>query len=140
MAGVLAVTDVLITRMPGRVFKDLLHTCPDICDQFLSRLAAEIQILVNRVNELSTLDIRHRVYAELLRMSRPRSGDDHRAMISPPPSHTEIAARIGARREPVAREMKSLERTGILIRSRGVVEIVDTQRLQGMLNDRDRAV
>lgn len=134
-AGVVALTDVALTRMPGWMFTDLLHTCPDICDQFLMRLAEQIQVLVNRVNELSTLDIRHRVYAELLRLSRPRSGDEHCATISPPPLHTEIAARIGARREPVTREMKALERVGILKRSRGAVEIIDTQRLHHLLND-----
>jgi len=134
-AGVLALTDVAVTRMPGRTFTELLRTYPDMCDQFLQRLAEEIHVLVNRVNELSTLDIRHRVYAELLRLCRRKAEGGGRAMISPPPLHTEIAARIGARREPVSREMKALERVGILKRSRCAVEIVDTQRLQGMLDD-----
>lgn len=132
-AGILALTDVTATRMPGAVFRELLHTHPDVCDQFLLRMAAEIQHLVNRVNEFSTLDVRHRIYAELLRLSRPKSGTAHGAVISPPPRQGDVAARIGTRREPVAREMKALERAGLLKRSRGALEITDTERLQGLL-------
>lgn len=132
-AGILALTDVSVTRMPGAVFRELLHTHRDVCDQFLLRMAGEIQRLVNRVNEFSTLDVRHRIYAELLRLSRPKPGTELGAVISPPPRQVDIAARIGTRREPVAREMKALERAGLLKRSRGALEIVDTARLQGLL-------
>jgi CRP/FNR family transcriptional regulator, cyclic AMP receptor protein len=133
-AGVLALTDVTVTRMPGAVFRELLHTVPDVCDHFLLRMAGEIQHLVNRVNEFSTLDVRHRIYAELLRLSRPKAGIEHGAVISPPPRQVDIAARIGTRREPVAREMKVLERAGLLRRNRGALEIVDTRRLQSLLD------
>lgn len=136
-AGMLALTDVTVTRMPGAVFRELLHAHPDICDQMLLRMAAEIQNLVNRVNEFSTLDVRHRIYAELLRLSRRKSGTEHGAVISPPPRQLDIAARIGTRREPVAREMKALERAGLLTRSRGALEIVDTGRLQNLLEKVD---
>jgi CRP/FNR family cyclic AMP-dependent transcriptional regulator len=133
-AGILALTDVAVTRMPGAVFRELLHSVPDLCDQFLLRMAGEIQHLVNRVNEFSTLDVRHRIYAELLRLSRPKAGTEHGAVISPPPRQVDVAARIGTRREPVAREMKVLERAGLLRRSRGALEIVDTRRLQSLLD------
>ncbi len=132
-AGILALTDVTVTRMPGAVFRELLHTHRDICNQFLLRMAGEIQHLVNRVNEFSTLDVRHRIYAELLRLSRPKPRTLHGAVISPPPRQIDIAARIGTRREPVAREMKALERAGLLKRSRGALEIADTVRLQTLL-------
>src|SRR5262249_50085719 len=128
-AGVFALTDVTITRMPGDVFRDALHTHPDVCDQFLEHMAEEIRYLLNRVNEFATLDVRHRIYADLLRLSRPKAGTEHGAVISPPPLQADIAARIGTRREPVAREMKALERTGVLRRSRGALEIIDTHRL-----------
>ncbi len=132
MAGALALTDVAVTRMPVSVFRELLHAHADVCDQFLYRLAGQIQVLANRVNELSTLDVRHRIYAELLRLSRP-TAEAHRAVISPPPLQTDIAARIGARREAVAREMKALERIGLLLRRRGAVDIADTRCLQDLL-------
>lgn len=133
-AGVFALTDVALIRMRGSVFREVIHNHADVCDQVLSRLANDIRELANRVNEFSTLDIRHRLYAELLRQSRPRDGGNH-AVISPPPLQSKIAACISARREPVTREMKALERAGLLRRSRGILEITDTKRLHDMIGD-----
>ena len=73
-------------------------------------------MLSNRVNEFTNLDVRHRIYAELLRLSRPEDGKASRAVISPPPVHGEIAARVSTRREAVARELKALERDGLIER------------------------
>ena len=131
----LAVTDVAVIVMPGSLFKDALHDHPDVCDQFIERMAEEIRYLFNRVNEFSTLDVRHRIYAELMRLSRPKMGSGHGAVISPPPRQADIAARIGTRREPVVREMKALERAGLLRRSRGALEIIDLHRLQDLIEN-----
>jgi hypothetical protein len=49
------------------------------------------------------LDVRERLCAELLRLSHP-SGQD-RIVISPPPTHLEIALRIGTRREAVTKSL-----------------------------------
>ena len=135
----LALTDVSVIVMPASVFKDALHDHADVCDQFIERMAEAIRYLFNRVNEFSTLDVRHRIYAELLRLSRPKAGFAHSAVISPPPRQADIAARIGTRREPVAREMKALERAGLLRRSRGALEIIDMPRLQDMIEDASAA-
>ena len=45
----------------------------------------------------------------------------------------EIAARIATRRETVAREMKALERAGLIERRRGALILKDTKQLQCML-------
>jgi CRP/FNR family cyclic AMP-dependent transcriptional regulator len=135
--GVLALTDGVLLRMRGSLFRETIHQYPDVCDQVLVRLSNDIRQLANRVNEFSTLDVRHRLYAELLRQSRPKNGSDGRAVISPPPLQAKIAACISARREPVTREMKALERAGLLRRSRGLLEITDTRRLHAMIEDRD---
>ena len=70
-SGIIAVTDVVIARMPKGVFRTTIHSYPDVCDQVLATLASQIRILSNRINEFSNLDVRHRIYAELLRLSRP---------------------------------------------------------------------
>src|SRR6516164_1770144 len=115
-AGIIAVTDVTVARMPASVFRTTVHSHPDVCDQLLALLAGQIRMLANRVNEFSTLDVRHRIHAELLRLSRPEPGDPARAVISPPPPHAEIAARVSTRREAVARELKALERDRMIER------------------------
>jgi DNA-binding MarR family transcriptional regulator len=87
------------------------------------------------VNEFSTLDVRHRIHAELLRLSRTEAGDPARAVISPPPVHAEIAARISTRREAVARELKALERDNLIERRRGALVLTDVDRLRRMINE-----
>lgn len=131
--GVLSYTDTVIARMPRAVFLDAMHRYPDAGDQLLQRLTAIIRSLTTRVREFTTLDVKHRIYAELLRLSQPKAGAKDRAVISPPPVQAAIAARISTRREAVAREMKALERTGLIERKRGALVLNDTKRLQCML-------
>lgn len=132
-SGIVAVTDVIAARMPASVFRETIHAHPDVCDQLLALLADQIRILANRVNEFTTLDAKHRIYAELLRLSRPEAASPGRAVVSPPPVHAEIAARVSSRREAVARELKALERVGLLARRRGALVLTDTERLRELI-------
>jgi CRP-like cAMP-binding protein len=132
-AGIVAVTDVTVARMPAAVFRTAVHRHPDVCDQLLGLLASQIRMLANRVNEFTTLDARHRIYAELLRLSRPQAGEPKRAVVSPPPVHAEIAARVSIRREAVARELKALERAGLIERRRGALVLTDPGRLRHLI-------
>jgi len=117
------------------VFRTAIHTHPDVCDQVLATLARQIRTLSNRINEFSNLDVRHRIYAELLRLSRPIPADTKRRVISPPPFHAEIAARISTRREAVAREIKALERSGLIIRRRGALEFPDPEAIGKLIDE-----
>jgi len=134
-SGIVAMTDVTVARMSAAVFRAAVHAHPDVCDQVLALLAGQIRMLANRVNEFSTLDVRHRVHAELLRLSRTEAADPARAVISPPPVHAEIAARISTRREAVARELKALERDNLIERRRGALVLTDVDRLRRMINE-----
>ena len=131
--GVMAVTDVVIARMPREVFRNAICRHSDAADQVLVRLTGIIRTLTNRVREFTTLDVKHRIYAELLRLSQQKNGEKDVAFISPPPVHAAIAARISTRRETVAREMKALERAGLVERKRGALVLTDTKTLQCML-------
>jgi CRP/FNR family cyclic AMP-dependent transcriptional regulator len=133
--GIVAVIDVTIACMSAAVFRDLVHAHPDVCDQLLALLASQIRMLANRVNEFTTLDVRHRIYAELLRLSRPDPGNKSCAIISPPPVHSEIAARVSTRREAVARELKALERGRLIERRRGAIVLTDVDRLRRLINE-----
>jgi CRP/FNR family cyclic AMP-dependent transcriptional regulator len=132
-SGIVAVTDVTIARMPAAVFRNAVHDHPVVCDKLLGILAGQIRSLANRVNEFSTLDVRYRIYAELLRLSRPDPAHAGGAFISPPPVHAEIAARVSTRREAVARELKALERAGLIERRRGAIALADPQRLSSLI-------
>lgn len=131
--GVMAYTDAVIARMPRAVFRDVMCRNSDVADQLLMRLTGIIRTLTNRVREFSTLDVRHRIYAELLRLSHPKDGAKDGAVISPPPVQAAIAARISTRREAVAREMKALERAGLIERRRGALVLTNTRHLRCMI-------
>jgi len=133
-AGILAITDATIACMPATVFREIIHMHPDVSEQLLRQLVARIRALDQRVNEFSSMDVKHRIYSELLRLSRPDPADAHRALVSPPPVHADIAARVSTRREMVARELKALERAGLLTKRRGAFVITDVPVLVEMLN------
>ena len=136
-ASVVAVTAATLARMPAGVFRDTIHRHADACDQMLSLIAARFRLLANRVNELGNLDIRRRVVADLLRLSRPDGADRSRAVVSPPPYHAEIAARIIARREAVTRELRLLEGAGLLEKRRGAFVLTDVQALVAQIRERE---
>ena len=134
-SGIVAVTDVTIARMPASVFRAALHAHPDVCDQLLALFVRQIRTLANRVNEFTTLDARHRIYAELLRLARPQPGNPKHSVVSPPPVHSELAARVSIRREAVARELKALERSGLVEKRRGALVLTDAARLRQLIDE-----
>ena len=134
-SGILAVLDVTIGRMPASVFRATVHEHPDVCDQLLALLAGQIRILTNRVHEFATLDVPHRIAAELLRLSRPEPDKPGRAIISPPPIHSEIAARVSTRREAVARQLNAMERSGLIERRRGAIVLTNVDHLRRQVDE-----
>jgi CRP/FNR family cyclic AMP-dependent transcriptional regulator len=119
-SGIVAMTAVTVARMPASIFRNAVHTYSDVSDQLLALLVGQIRMLANRVNEFTTLDAKYRIYAELLRLSKPIPGRSRHASLSPPPAQSEIAARVSIRREAVAREIKALERAGLIERRRAL--------------------
>ncbi|UPY38845.1 Crp/Fnr family transcriptional regulator [Sediminicoccus sp. KRV36] len=137
-ASVTALHRTRICRIPGQVFMALLAEAPALALRLLRVLTQRIRESNARLLELTTLDARHRLYAELLRAAGPPAADGARA-ISPPPVQQIIASRIGARREAVSREVARLLRDGVLERRSGALVIrapaVLERALAGMAAD-----
>jgi CRP/FNR family transcriptional regulator, cyclic AMP receptor protein len=133
-AGILAITDATLALMPAGVFREILQKNPDVSEQLLKQLVARIRTLDQRVNEFSSMHVKNRIYAELLRRSRPDTHDQRQAIISPPPVHSDIAARVSTRREMVARELKALERSGLMTKRRGAFVLTNVPELMQMLH------
>jgi CRP-like cAMP-binding protein len=129
-AGIIAVTAVTVARMPDTVFRAAIHEHASVCDHLLTMLTGQIRMLANRVNEFTILDVRHRIQAELLRLARPDKENARQAIISPPPTHADIASRVSTRREAVTRELAALERSGLLVRRRGAMVLPDVTALR----------
>jgi CRP/FNR family transcriptional regulator, cyclic AMP receptor protein len=134
-ANVTALTRSRICIMPQRIFLEILRTEPDISMHVLKMFAARVRALNLRLGEHSFLQAKHRLYAELLRLSRPRSGNAAQRSISPPPIQRELAERIGSRREVVSRELNHLEREGHVQKARGALVLVNVNELQRRISE-----
>ena len=92
-------------------------------------------MLNGRLAEHSFLQTKHRLYSELIRLSRPRLGHEGQRSISPPPTQKELAARIGTRREVVSREIANLKRAKVIDKTTGALILSDVERLSDMISE-----
>ena len=134
-ASVIALVDSLVAVMTAENFWHALRHHPDVAAITLRRLTTQLRVLSERVFEFSTLAVRNRIHAELLRLARDHMKDARSAVISPAPSHAAIASRISTHREAVTREMGALHRAGLIDRRGGDLIIRDTRRLEQMVSD-----
>jgi len=99
-------------RRDSMLFNQIL--VPELSDQMAD--------LDRRFYENSVMPMRVRLHAELLRISRRRR--DGVLIICPPPTHQDLASRIGSQREAVSKELKRLERDGVITRGRATIHLV----------------
>ncbi|MGI6245065.1 MAG: Crp/Fnr family transcriptional regulator [Pseudochelatococcus sp.] len=134
-ANVAALTQGEVCVMPASVFREIVFASPTVSDRLLRLLAQRVRELNARLTEHAILDLRHRLYAELLRLSTPRAGRPDERVITPPPFHHVLAARIGCRREQVTREFTSLSRDDVIERTRGALVLKQPAVLRRRLDD-----
>lgn len=132
-ACVTALHRTRLARISGAAFRALLADWPELSLRLMRVLVGRIRETNARMLELTSLDIRHRLYAELLRLAGPVGADGSR-IISPPPVQQILAQRIGARREPVSREVARLLREGVLVRTRGALVIREPSLMEAALD------
>ena len=127
-ARVEALVRTRLCVVPAAAFLDLAFAARSVGLHVMRLLTARIRAQNQRLLEHTALPTRLRLAAELLRLSRPRA--DGTRSVSPPPTHEELAARVGARRETVSREMSSLARAGLLRRTRAAFVLDDPAALR----------
>jgi CRP/FNR family cyclic AMP-dependent transcriptional regulator len=120
-ANVTALTRGEACVMPASVFKELLFSHQSVAERLFCLMASRIRELNARFMEQTVLDLRHRLYSELLRLSTPRQDRAGERVITPPPFHHIVAARIGCRREQITREFTMLTQEGLIERTRGAL-------------------
>lgn len=131
-AGITAIEPTVIASLAADEFRALLLRRGDIALRLLEDMSARVRDLTERVFEMSTLPVRYRIVAELLRMADANGIRVGRARIDRPPTHMQIATRISTHREAVTRELRSLARAGLLERDGRAMVIPDV----GALRDR----
>lgn len=121
--------------MPQAVFHDLLKTRPVVLFALLRHLTGQVRALTSRVFEFSTLAVRNRVHAELVRLARNGAAGGTQAVIAPAPTHSEIASRISTHREAVTRELNRLEGMNIIAKEGRTLKVLDMPRLINMIDE-----
>jgi CRP-like cAMP-binding protein len=131
-AAVTALHRARSLRMAGAVFMELVTQSPILSHRLMKVLTDRIRTGNARLLEHSTLNARHRLYAELLRLARPRPGGGL-PVISPPPAQHVLAARIGVRREAVSREIAEMLRKGLIERSAKAITLLKPDALRAAI-------
>jgi CRP-like cAMP-binding protein len=134
-ANVSALTRCEMCIVPASVFNEILDASAASARRLMLLLVSRIRELNARLMEHSVLDLRHRLYAELLRLSSNRAGHAGERIVSPPPYHHVLANRIGCRREQVTRELSSLSGESLIEKTRGGIVLRRPDILQERINN-----
>jgi CRP-like cAMP-binding protein len=117
-ASVTALHRTRMCRLPAAAFLDVALRSPPVGLRVMRTLAERLRLQDERMLERVALPVRHRLAAELLRLSRPRGsgvqGGAGARVVSPAPPHHVLGARIGARREAVQVALAELARDGLI--------------------------
>ena len=132
-ANVVALAESVVGTMTAAHFWEILQRYPNVAAAVLKRLAGQLRDTSERLFELSTLGVRNRIQAELLRLARAHAPQDNRAEIAPFPIHSDIASRVSTHREAVTRELNDLTRKGLIERRSRRLVVNDIARLQKMV-------
>ena len=130
-AAIVAVTDCVVARMSAAVLWEAIHAHASVRDRLLRDLVGDIRTANQRAHEQANYDVRKRLCAELIRLSRTTA--EGRVVVSPPPTHAEFAARISTHREAVTKALSALEKEGLITRSPTAIVLNDIDRLRRIL-------
>lgn len=134
-ATIIAMEDSLICALSREMFWKVVCEHPTVAEKLLIDLTHLVRSLTERVFEFSTLAVRNRVHAELLRLARGAAAGGNTAVIRPAPTHADMASRISTGRETVTRELGQLAREGLIERQGASLVVHDVARLERMVHD-----
>ena len=134
-AYVLTLSETILAAMSAQNFLWLMQLYPSVMNRTLTRFAQLIRLLSERVVEFSSLDVRNRLHAELLRLAWQNMDNANTATISPAPKHIELASRISTHREAITRELTQLASSGLINKGKNWLRINDVVKLENMIQD-----
>lgn len=132
---VVTLGESVIASMSQAAFWSALTTYPSVTRRTFLRLTGLIRMHCDRIFEYSTLGVKNRIHAELLRLAREASREDGEIVIHDAPTHAEIASRVATHREAVTRECNHLDATGLIEWRRGRHVIKDVQALERLVKE-----
>jgi CRP/FNR family cyclic AMP-dependent transcriptional regulator len=136
-ATVIAVTDCAIGALSAEAFGKLLERHATVAVALLRHLSKIIRTSDERIAELSVLGAVPRVYRELLRLAEPDPLDATIWRIPALPTQQDIASRVGATRETVARALGQILTAGVVKRQGRTLLIRDREMLEELSDPPD---
>ncbi len=134
-ATVVAKTNTLLASMSASDFHDLIYSSKNFSAAILSRLTGQVRRLTERIYDFSTLAVRSRIHAELLRLAKKQTTASNLAVITSAPTHSDLANLVSTHREAVTRELNSLVKKKLIERKGHDLHILDVCTLTKMVND-----
>jgi len=135
--AVIAETDGLIAECSQAAFVSLMQQDARLATSIAANLSRIVVQLTERVFELAALEVRFRIYAELLRLAANGETADHGAVvIHGAPTHETIATAVGAQREAVTRELRQLASEGVVRQEKRDLIILKLERLRSLVRQR----
>lgn len=104
-ASVMTVKQSRLASISKRDFREVLSEHPDIAFRLIKNLAGRVRVLSENIRSLALLDVYGRVAKTLQSLAREHNG---KLVIEERLTQQDIANRVGASREMVARIMKDL--------------------------------
>lgn len=121
-----------VMRQPN--FLAAIANHPQFTMAVLKHLTGQVRVLTTRIFEFSTMAVRQRLRAELLRLAETVAKGKDQAVLSPPPKHAEIASRISTHREAVTREFAWLEAQSYVVKEGRTLKIPSLKRLRDLVD------
>lgn len=134
-ASVEALEPCLLASMSSAIFWEILADQPTFSRAIILHLVKQIRSLTRRVFEFSTLAVRNRIQAELLRLARDAAPKSNVVHIENAPTHEEIASRISTHRQAVTSEFNHLAQIGLIEQRGRTLSVKDIARLDRMVNE-----
>ncbi len=134
-SSVVALSDAFVVSMSASAFKGMVTSHPQMAWTLLRDLTVLARQLSARIVEYSALGVADRLHVELLRLASDNLLEDGSALIPAFPTNEELASRISTRREAVNRELRHLERMGLIGRDGNARIITDVSLLEEMVRE-----
>jgi CRP/FNR family cyclic AMP-dependent transcriptional regulator len=132
-ADVVGLEGGLLASLTPVALHQLLREEPAVAERLLGDLAGMVRRLSERLIDLSTLGVHHRLHVELLRLAREAGVRENRARLDPAPKHADLAGQVSTYREQVTRELSALARARIVAKDGRALVILDVPRLAKMV-------
>ena len=133
--NIVAMTEVLIGRLSGPAFSELMAAIPSISKALLRDMGARIRELSDRIYVTTASSVKMRFYNELIRNAMALGGGDGEIILKDPPTHAEWAATVGGQRETITRAISELTTLGLMRKQGRNLVITDLNGLMDQCED-----